>query len=419
MPCGFQDGTLVVVTYFFMNRFFLLVITGFFAVGILLLPFVTTAQQATLSFSPASKTLNVGEEVAASILVNSGSVNINAVAAYISYPTAFLQVISVDATSSVLSFVAEKKAEGGVIKISGGTPTPGFSGSKQIGTVRFKAISAGTATLSLLGTSAVLTDQGNSNILQNSLGTIATYVVASQSVTPPPVPQEQKKPDSPIEPSIPSVPPQKFGIYNLRVEGIGAESVGIRWETPSPSTTTVQYGPGEPFPLMFFDYAPSVDHSIVLRNLLPESNYKFRIQSTRGTETVESDTQEFRTKGTRELTVRVYAGGFLGSTPLGGAQVTVSGETGASDEHGVVTFSGIALGEQEILVQTGETEFRKSIVIDEEENSEEVQIGGISKLAMVGIGIGVLAFLGLIFVLLFGRKRVAPAWLRVRGETTP
>ena len=55
---------------------------------------------ATLYLSPASKTVNNGENFAVSVYTNTGGDPVNAVQANLSYPTATLQFISVDSSGS-------------------------------------------------------------------------------------------------------------------------------------------------------------------------------------------------------------------------------------------------------------------------------------------------------------------------------
>ncbi|HEY4695176.1 MAG TPA: hypothetical protein VIH52_04425 [Candidatus Nanoarchaeia archaeon] len=129
---------------------------------------------ATLYLSPASKTVNNGENFAVSVYTNTGGDPVNAVQANLSYPTATLQFISVDSSGSAFEIAAETSGGSGSVRIGKGTLTP-KTGVQLVGIVNFKAIAAGTASVSFASGSAVLRSTDNANILSGPTG--GTYTV--------------------------------------------------------------------------------------------------------------------------------------------------------------------------------------------------------------------------------------------------
>lgn len=120
-----------------------------------------------LYLSPARETYAPGEIFWLSIMVDTKGENVNAVAAYFSYPEDKLEVLGIDVEDSVIELWAEQDAKEGRVKIAGGTPTPGFSGIYKVGSVEFRVkASSGTVTLTFDDVSAVVTDADNRDILR-------------------------------------------------------------------------------------------------------------------------------------------------------------------------------------------------------------------------------------------------------------
>ncbi len=133
-----------------------------FAGSICLMPFLALqAQAATLYFSPASGSFEQGSSFWLAIMVNTGGESVNAIGAYLSYPEDKLEPLGVGTTGSVMTLWAEKNMSAGKIDISGGLPTPGFSGVNKVATIGFKVkASSGSVTLQFNENSAVITDVG-------------------------------------------------------------------------------------------------------------------------------------------------------------------------------------------------------------------------------------------------------------------
>ncbi|MBU1015200.1 cohesin domain-containing protein [Patescibacteria group bacterium] len=165
------------------------------------------AQDAVLRLLPAIETHNVGEVVSVTIQVDTGGNGVNAVAAYFSYPSLLLEALEIDKKDSVMTLFAEEKFLNGEVRISGGKPTPGFSGTHTIASVKFRAKAGGTASLQFQENSAVVRDSDNQDIINLSQSQGATYTITVQPVPEPtPEPLPQPEPESQPEPEPESQP---------------------------------------------------------------------------------------------------------------------------------------------------------------------------------------------------------------------
>jgi hypothetical protein len=123
-------------------------------------------REAIFYFEPQAGINSIGEELWIDLYVDTKGQQINAVAAYFSYPDDTLDAIGVDQSESVLTLRIEKEAKDGEVKISGGKPTPGFAGIQKIASLGFITTAPGEVSFTLHENSAILTDVGNQNILQ-------------------------------------------------------------------------------------------------------------------------------------------------------------------------------------------------------------------------------------------------------------
>ncbi|MCI0563466.1 MAG: hypothetical protein MN733_33745 [Nitrososphaera sp.] len=145
------------------------VLSFFAALGILVIPTVVAAEQTLLYFSPSSVILVEGETTWVDVMVDTGAERINAIGAYFSYPAKTLEAIQVDTKDSVMTLVAEQKTGRGYVRISGGKPTPGFTGVHKVGSVEFRALSStGAAHLVFDDHAVVLRDSDNQDALDET-----------------------------------------------------------------------------------------------------------------------------------------------------------------------------------------------------------------------------------------------------------
>lgn len=245
-----------------------------------------SAQTATLFFSPSSQTLQPGAVFTVTVMVNTGGQQVNAVAAYFTYPVEKLEALQVDTVGSVMQFKTEDTASGGQVRISGGTPTPGFSGTQLIGSVQFRSLeSVGTATLSFSADSAVFTDVGNQNILSIPTSGVATFqIVPSSSSNSAPVPTSS--PSAGTFPPVAGAPaasisptPSDLTISDVRAEILSQESVRLSWKTNKATKGQVYYGlrAEENYPFFILDGVLGTEHSFVLTNIRQPAEYTVEI----------------------------------------------------------------------------------------------------------------------------------------------
>ena len=141
------------------------------------------AATGTLSLSPATSTVGLGNNITVAVRENSGTDPVNAVEADLSYPTAQLQFVSIDATTSAFGVEAVSSGGSGSVTLARGGQTA-VTGDQLVALVTFKALAPGAAAVTFKSSSALVrsTDQTNVLVTTNP----GTYTVADQ--TPPSVP---------------------------------------------------------------------------------------------------------------------------------------------------------------------------------------------------------------------------------------
>ena len=135
------------------------------------------AAAATLSFSPASGSQAVGDEFSVKVVINPGSDSVNAADGTVSYDPTLLTLESFTKDTSVFSLWTSEPAiskSSGTLQFSGGTPTA-FSSSGTVLTLKFKALQAGTATLSYAKGSILAADGKGTDVYQSGSG--ATFTI--------------------------------------------------------------------------------------------------------------------------------------------------------------------------------------------------------------------------------------------------
>lgn len=176
----------------------------------------STNKTANFSLSPAIVTQDQQVEFPVAVKIQTDSLASNVFSAKFNFDSSTLQVTRIDTTGN--SFVTDAEwverffdNSLGKISITAAIPAPGFktAGSAvNYAIIYFKGKSAGTSTLSFLGTSVVYDNAGNTDILNTpSNGTITITNV--QGTTPPPPPPPANNPPPP--PVTPPPPPSQGG----------------------------------------------------------------------------------------------------------------------------------------------------------------------------------------------------------------
>ena len=242
------------------------------------------AQSATLYFVPATGTYAPGQTFRATIMVNTQGQNVNAVAAYFTYPADKLDAVSVDTSGSAMTLFAEQTAANGSVAISGGKPTPGFAGTQKIAAVDFrvKAGASGQAVLAFTSGAAVLRDSDNQNILSLPSSQSATIQINQSAATPPPPPPPTPEPDpspTPVVPPPSALQEGELSIFNVSAEYVGVSSIQIFWETNKAANARVDYGPAGSYAFSVLTGETGQEHSVLVTGLDDTEAYQFQIKS--------------------------------------------------------------------------------------------------------------------------------------------
>ncbi len=154
-----------------------------------------SAHAATLYFSPGSSSYSEGQTFSVSLRVDTEGQAINAIQTSLGFPTNVLEVTSVSKSSSILTLWVSDPSysnANGTVTLSGGVPSPGYTGSGGIVVVvSFRAKSAGTGTVSVVSGVVLANDGFGTNVYRASSS--GTYTVA-EPVEPPPAPNTPAAP---------------------------------------------------------------------------------------------------------------------------------------------------------------------------------------------------------------------------------
>jgi hypothetical protein len=122
-----------------------------FALVVISLLVTNKVYAASLSLSPSTATVSIGNIISVRVLVNTVNKAINNSEAVIQFPSDLLEVVSISKSSSIFSLWVEEPSFSnlnGKIIFNGGVPNPGFNGqSGYIASITFRAKKQGTASL--------------------------------------------------------------------------------------------------------------------------------------------------------------------------------------------------------------------------------------------------------------------------------
>ncbi|MFA6177346.1 MAG: hypothetical protein WC694_00400 [Candidatus Paceibacterota bacterium] len=174
-----------VLKHFIQNKILILVLIVFCFI------FPQKTNAATLSISPSTANVFVGDTFAVKININTLGKSINNTEGIIQFPVEMLEVLSLSKNSSIFSLWVEEPSFSNVtgkINFNGGVPTPGFVGQNgNILSVTFKAKKQGT--VPVIFTNGVIreNDGFGTNISGNLTGAIF-YVINKVAPSPTPAP---------------------------------------------------------------------------------------------------------------------------------------------------------------------------------------------------------------------------------------
>ncbi|HET9721926.1 MAG TPA: hypothetical protein VFP32_02755 [Candidatus Saccharimonadales bacterium] len=265
---------------------------------------------ATLSLSPASGSYTTGNTISVAIYENSGTDQVNAVQANLTYPASLLSCSdSSVSSSSAFGVSAQSTCGSGSAQIARGTTTA-VSGSQLVATVTFTAASAGTATITFAGGSAVLrsSDNGAETLTTNPAsyslsapapppsgggsssggatggsGTSSGTSGSSGSSTKTTSSSSSSSSGAPAAPTSPTAPaaPTTLTISDISATNVSANSATINWTTSVAATSEVDYGETTRYVATAVSKSLTKNHSVSLTSvkLLPSKTYHYVVKS--------------------------------------------------------------------------------------------------------------------------------------------
>ncbi|RJO59464.1 hypothetical protein C4546_02095 [Candidatus Parcubacteria bacterium] len=191
-----------------------------------------TTQAASLTLSPSSASLTVGQSKTISILVVSADQAMNASQGVVSFPTDKLQVTSLAKTGLFGYWTQEPtySNNSGTVSFAGGLPTPGYKGSgRSVLTVTFKAKKTGAAKISFTSGVILANDGQGTNILTGYGSATLNITSVSQNTNQPSEPSQPEAPAMPSPTVSSSTHPSSDAWYNK-------SDIAITWSRPNGSS---------------------------------------------------------------------------------------------------------------------------------------------------------------------------------------
>jgi|GEM_PF-1151214 len=352
------------------------------------------ADASSITLSANKSTVASGGSVVVSIYMNGGGSAIDAVEADLNYSASKLQYVGFSATGSAFEISAQHdSASDGLATVARGTTSP-VSGAGLIGAVTFKALSSsGSATVSVASSSALASAGASVPYVTRDVTINFGAAAVSSSAAAPAVPAAPKD----------TTPPVIAAVKATSVTPFGAT---ITWTTNEASDSAVDYGLDTNYGLGASSTTAVTSHSVALNSgfLSPQLLIHYRVKSTDGAGNVAvGQDQTLELPG---VMVTVVVRGPDGQ-PQPGAQVTLDGATGTTDNHGQVTLPS-SLGNKKVTtVYQGVTVQKAITVAKSSKPLPPVQLDLSRKptnrwmLATVGLAVLVLTLLG-IDAVLFG-----------------
>jgi outer membrane biosynthesis protein TonB len=313
------------------------------------------AASASMTLTPSSGTIAIGDTISIGVYENSGAQDVNAAKANLTYNANVLTFVSVT-SSPAFSIDAATSGGSGTVNIERGA-LPAVTGNQLIATITFSGKASGSAAVNFTGSSSVLAASGpqaNQNILTSTNG--GNYTVPSPpsppappptpspspSPSPTPSPNPSPRPSSPSPSPSPSTKPSPSPspsprpssssskdstppvISNINITDIGISSATVSWDTNEPATSQVDYGITTNYELTNGNGLYVKSHKLALsyKLLNPDTEFHVRVKSVDASGNVATAAdQTFTTKaGNAILAVKVID---QKNNPVEGATVTI------------------------------------------------------------------------------------------------
>jgi len=166
---------------FLKNTLVLFFVAAYFFIG------AAIASAATLQLNPSTGSYSAGQTFTSSLRVLPAGQNINAVEATLKFDPTVVSVVSISKDGSAFSLWTVEPSfsnSAGTITFGGGSPSP-FSATSNLVNITFRALKAGSASVSFTEASVLAADGQGTNVYQNS--SPGTFTIAAAS-TPTPTP---------------------------------------------------------------------------------------------------------------------------------------------------------------------------------------------------------------------------------------
>ncbi len=157
-----------------------------------------SAWAADLVVSPATGSYTPGQTFTVSVRVAPGGQSVNAVEASLKFDPAVLSVTNVSKTGSVFSLWTTEPTfsnSAGTVTFGGGSPTP-FTAQSNLVSVTFRAVAAGTGSLTVSSASVLAADGRGTDVYAKSTGGSFTVAAAPTPTTPTEPEPEPEEPES-------------------------------------------------------------------------------------------------------------------------------------------------------------------------------------------------------------------------------
>lgn len=161
----------------------------------------TLVNAATLSLTPSTSNINVGNIVFVKININTQGKYINNAEAILQFPLDLLEVISITKSPSIFSLWVENPEYSntkGTVSFNGGVANPGYNGSTgTVASVTFRAKKQGTASL-LFSDAAIRENDGLGTDILSGRGTSVIQIVDTKEEPQPTPPPATVKTNTPL-----------------------------------------------------------------------------------------------------------------------------------------------------------------------------------------------------------------------------
>lgn len=231
-----------------------------------------TAAGATLYLSPSSGSVANGSNLVVKVYEDSGSTQVNAVQANLTYPTNLLSYVSY-ASSSAFSIEAENpSSNSGSLRFARGSITA-RTGAQLVVTITFRAVaSSGTANVSFSsGSSVNAADGSGTNILSGTNG--GKYTLSKAAAT-----SSGSSGSTSSAAKGDKTPPK---ISDIKASIVTDTSALITWKSSEPATSEVSYGEDTKHQISTTDTQLVTDHQITIGFgvLAAGTTYYFKVKS--------------------------------------------------------------------------------------------------------------------------------------------